>query len=57
MLDAALQADAQVVGGEAQDLAYGGGDTRGVGVDIVDLFKLGGDFGCEATGEGVWDLG
>lgn len=56
VLDAALQADAQVVGGEAQDFAHGGSDARGVGVDIVDFFELSGDLGSEATGEGVWDL-
>ena len=41
VLDTLVKADAEVVGGEAKDLADRGGDASGVGVDIVELGKLG----------------
>lgn len=41
VLDALVEADAEVVGGEAEDLADGGRDAGGVGVDVVEVAELG----------------
>lgn len=56
VLDALVEADAEVVGGEAEDLADRRGDAAGVGVDVVELGELSGDFGGETGREGVGDL-
>lgn len=56
MLDGALEADAEVVGWEAEDFANGGGDAVAVCVDVVNCAELLRYFCCEATGERVRDL-
>lgn len=56
LFDRALEADAQVVGWEAEDFADGRGDTVAIGVDVVNGSELSGDFIGEALGEGVRDL-
>ncbi|KAG5994850.1 hypothetical protein E4U54_003011 [Claviceps lovelessii] len=45
LFDALVQADAEVVGRDAEDLANRGRDARRVGVDVVELRELRGDLG------------
>lgn len=56
LLDGPVEREAQVVGGDPQDLADGGGDARGVGVHVVHLGELRRDLFLEAAREGVRDL-
>lgn len=56
LLDAALEADAQRVCGEAENLPDGSRDASRVDVRVVDFPELGGDFGAEAVGKGLRDL-
>lgn len=55
MFDRALQTDAQVVGGDAQDFANFGSDAGRVGVRIVQRVQAVGKFVAKALGEGVRD--
>lgn len=50
VLDVALQAFAQLVGGVFEGAADFGRDTGRVRVGVVDCGELGGEFGGEATG-------
>jgi len=45
LLDAALEADTEVVSWETEDFTNGRGDAVAVGVHVVDCCELGGDFG------------
>jgi hypothetical protein len=56
LFDGALESDAEGVGREAEDFADGAGDAGAVDVGVVHLSQLGGDFGVQAVGEGLWDL-
>lgn len=56
LLDGVLEADAQVVGGDAEDLADAAGDARAVGVHVVEGLELRCDLRGQARGERVWDL-
>lgn len=56
VLETLVKADPQVVSGNAEDLANGRGDSRGVGVDIIQLCKLSRDLCSEARGQGVGNL-
>lgn len=57
VFEGVLKTEAQVVGGEMENFAYGVNDAVAVGVDVVDCGKLGADFGGKAVWERVWDLG
>lgn len=56
VLDAVVEADAQVVGGHAQDGADRARDSGGVGVDVVDLGELCLNLPGQPVGERVRNL-
>jgi hypothetical protein len=56
VLEALVEADPEVVSRNAEDLANGGGDARGVGVNIIQLSKLSRDFGSKARRQRVRNL-
>jgi hypothetical protein len=56
VLEALVKADPKVVSGNAEDLANGRGDTRGVGVNIIQLSKLSGDLCSKARRQRVGNL-
>nr|POF14001.1 hypothetical protein CFP56_03025 [Quercus suber] len=55
-LDAALKALTQLVGRVLERAADLGADALRVGVRVVELRELGGEFGAEAAGQRMWDL-
>ena len=57
VLDITLQAFAETIGRVLERATDLSADALRVGVRVVKLGELGGEFGAEAAGEGVWDLG